>query len=79
MRILEQGSAGREDIFRATCTNCGTSVEFERGEARSARDGRDGYIVVVDCPVCLAEIWADAQPKMSRGTGRRNKPAKSTT
>ena len=71
MRILELGHAHSEDVFKASCTNCGTSVEFMRSEARCIRAGRERYVVVVDCPVCLAEIWADALQKKARGTSRK--------
>lgn len=60
MKIIQQGKNPNEKVYRATCRNCSTEIEFERHEANYHHDQRDGDYLSVPCPTCRRDIIAAA-------------------
>lgn len=52
MKIIERGPNPVEKLYRIKCRQCSTIFEFERHEATTTRDSRDGDFVSIPCPVC---------------------------
>ena len=55
MKILVKGEAHKHDVFKLTCTFCGTKVRILRGDPRSKVEwngSKGGYRVLWICPVC---------------------------
>jgi RNase P subunit RPR2 len=62
--VIEVVSVGNKQpenrAYRRSCNNCGSLLQFKRKDARYVNDQRDGDAVVIDCPVCGAEVWTAA-------------------
>lgn len=58
MKILHRGEDPKDKIYRPTCRNCRTQVEFTRDdpEVRYNNDQRDGDYLSCACPVCTSTI-----------------------
>ena len=58
MRIIKRGKKISGDpLYRTTCRQCESAIEFAQSEARFVADQRDGDALVIKCPACKAEIW----------------------
>jgi len=68
MKVIKRGQKPEERIYRATCNNCKSVLEFTAGEAKYNSDQRDGDFSSVDCPVCgsnvtvqTSQVWTGDQ------------------
>lgn len=59
MRIIKEGRLPEKQTYLATCQNCKTEFEFERGEARIQSGARNDSALVIPCPLCSKEVWVD--------------------
>lgn len=57
MRIITPGTKPDQKVYRGQCQYCDCVFEFERKEARSVDDQRDGAALVIKCPTCEHELW----------------------
>lgn len=61
IEIIAKGNKRPEDrIYRNTCNNCGSLLQFKGSDGRVSSDQRDGDAFVISCPVCTAEVWTSA-------------------
>ena len=61
IEVVSVGNKQPENrVYRRSCGNCGSLLQFKRSDARYVNDQRDGDAVVIDCPVCGTEVWTNA-------------------
>lgn len=56
VEIIKPGRVKAEDVFDATCRDCGCEFRFKRCEAVPIND-RDGAWLKIDCPFCKATVF----------------------
>lgn len=52
MRIIYQGVPKSQRLWRGTCSDCGTRVEFAQHEGNFTSSQHDGDNCTVVCPIC---------------------------
>lgn len=57
IEIIQRGMLPADKVYKSTCRECHSTLQFKRGDARYVSDQRDGDALVVKCPVCKQEIW----------------------
>lgn len=58
IEIIAKGNKRPEDrTYRNTCGHCGSILQFKGNDGREVSDQREGDAIVIDCPVCAAEVW----------------------
>lgn len=67
MKIIKQGIDPKTLVYKGSCNNCSTEVEFDRSEGKVTYDQRDGDYISVECPTCKHKINVD----MSLGKPKR--------
>ncbi len=70
IRVIHHGQSPDKKIMHGSCTQCGTVIECERGDAKSSPDQREPGSYV-DCPVCKGSIWLRAGPAKEQGRAAR--------
>ena len=61
MKIIKRGQIPEEKVVRFTCRNCDSVMEATRNEY-TVHNHRNETILSILCPVCTADVYADAQP-----------------
>ena len=56
MKILKLGTPPAERVYRVTCDQCKSELEFLEKEAKFNFDQRDGNFLSLNCPVCEGRI-----------------------
>ena len=67
MKIVKQGKVD-DNIYRGTCRNCGTEIEFDKNEAKYVSDQRDGDFLTMRCPTyrCGMDINVSVRTGLKR-------------
>ena len=52
MKILKKGNKPEDRVYRNTCSNCRSELEFFAHETQLVSDQRDGNYFTIKCPVC---------------------------
>ncbi len=60
MKVISKGTLPELQLFRTSCSNCHSVLEFQKNEARVMSD-RNETVYVIDCPICRKEIWSSSQ------------------
>lgn len=61
MKVIKKGALAGDSIYRTTCSNCKSELEFQRKEAKYHFDQRDGDFLEVKCPVCGHPAYANVK------------------
>lgn len=56
MKILKRGVGNGDKIYRRTCRECKSRLEFKQKEMTYHADDRDGDWFSIVCPVCKENI-----------------------
>ncbi len=57
MKLVKKGKDPKTEIWKATCGNCGSKFEAERGELKVTDDQREGPFARHVCTVCGQEMF----------------------
>jgi hypothetical protein len=61
IEVVSVGNKQPENrIYRRSCGNCGSLLQFKSGDGRFVCDQRDGNAIVIKCPVCGVDVWTNA-------------------
>ena len=51
MKVISKGTLPELQLFRTSCSNCHSVLEFQKNEAIVMSD-RNETVYVIDCPIC---------------------------
>lgn len=64
IRIIKEGRLPENDTYRCTCRHCKTVFEFQKKDAKSGYDQRDGSWMTINCPLCSKNVNVSASDKV---------------
>jgi hypothetical protein len=67
VEVLRRGTPPCEYVYESTCSTCKSLLRFKRTEASTTggSDLRDPPYLVIACPVCGGQVYADPGRPMS--------------
>lgn len=55
MKVISRGSLPEDQLYRTSCSNCKSVLEYQKKEARIVTD-RNEIVYIIVCPVCSKDI-----------------------
>ena len=60
MKVISRGILPEEQLYRTSCSNCKSILEYQKKEAQIITDRNEVCYVLV-CPVCSHSIYISSQ------------------
>ena len=60
MKVISRGSLPEDQLYRTSCSNCKSVLEYQKKEASIVTDRNEVSYVLV-CPVCSHSIYISSQ------------------